>query len=291
MSFKIVTDSSCNLKDEVIEQLGLEILTLFYIINGEEKKGYIKGQDFDYEGFYSQLQNKASAKTSQATPEQARELFKPIVEAGSDVLYIGFSSGLSGTFNAVRLALEELKEEYPDRKILYEDTLAASAGQAWLVLEACKMRDEGKSIEEVQNWIADSKMKLCHYFTVDDLWHLQRGGRLSAGKALMGSVLSVKPILIVNNEGKLVPIGKARGRKKSLDTLVEKMMENIDRAAASKVSIIHSVAYDDAEYLSQQVKERLDGFEVDIFHLEPVIGTHTGPGICALIFMAVNGRE
>ena len=289
MNFEILTDSSCNLPEVTIEQLGLHIVSLSYILGDEEeKRSYVKGQTFDLKGFYDALKAKIPAKTSQVTPEQAREVVRPILEAGKDLLYVGFSSGLSGTYNAVRLALEEFKDEFSDRKIFYADTLAASAGQARLVLEACKMRDCGKSIEETHAWLEENKMKVCHFFTVDDLWHLQRGGRLSAGKAFIGTLLSVKPILIVNNEGKLIPIGKAKGRKKSLDYLLEKMEEKIDTLASNKVYIIQSDALSDAEYLSEQVKAKYKDFETEIVYLEPVIGTHTGPGVCALVFM---GKE
>ena len=289
MNFEILTDSSCNLPESTIDQLGLHIVSLSYIMgDDEEKRSYVKGQTFDLKGFYDALKAKIPAKTSQVTPEQARDVCRPIFEAGKDLLYVGFSSGLSGTYQAVCLALEEFKEEFPDRKIYYTDTLAASAGQAHLVQEACKMRDDGKSIEEAHAWIEDNKMKLCHFFTVDDLWHLQRGGRLSASKALMGTMLSIKPVLIVNNEGKLVPVGKAKGRKKSLDYLLERMEEKIDTAAGNKVYIIHSDALGDAEYLSERVLEKHKGFEIEIVYLEPVIGTHTGPGVCALVFM---GKE
>ncbi|MDR2183475.1 MAG: DegV family protein [Clostridiales bacterium] len=288
MNFEILTDSGCNLPEEKIEQLGLHIVSMAYVLGDEEKLSYVKGQKFDHKAFYDALKNKISAKTSQVSPEQAREVCRPIFEAGKDLLYVGFSSGLSGSFNAVRLVLDEFKEEFPDRKIFFTDTLAASAGQLHFVLEACKMRDEGKSIEETHAWLEDNKMKLCHYFTVDDLWHLQRGGRVSTGKAFMGTLLSVKPILIINNEGKLVPVGKAKGRKKSLDYLLERMEEKIDPLACNKVYIIHSDALADAEYLSEQVLAKYEGFETHYVYLEPVIGTHTGPGVCALIFM---GKE
>jgi len=289
MNFEILTDSSCNLPEDKIEQLGLHIVSLSYIMgDDEEKRSYVKGQTFDLKGFYDALKAKIPAKTSQVTPEQAREVCRPILESGKDLLYVGFSSGLSGTYNAVRLALEEFKEEFADRKIYFVDTLAASAGQAHMVIETCKMRDEGKSIEETHAWVEENKMKLCHFFTVDDLWHLQRGGRVSTGKAFVGTLLSVKPILIVNNEGKLVPIGKAKGRKKSLDYLLERMEEKIDPLASSKIYIIHSDALADAEYLAEQVKSKHKGLETEIVYLEPVIGTHTGPGVCALIFMGKN---
>lgn len=285
MSFQILTDSSCNLTEDVIEQLGLHIVSLAYIMGDEEKFSYVKGQVFNHKEFYDALKAKISAKTSQVTPEQAREVARPVLEGGNDLLYVGFSSGLSGTYNAVCVALKELQEEFADRKILFVDTLAASAGQAHFVRQACKMRDEGKAIEEAHRWIEDNKMNMCHVFTVDDLWHLQRGGRISVGKAFVGSLLSVKPILIVNNEGKLVPVGRAKGRRKSLDTILEKMAENIDLALSDMVYILHSDAEADAEYMAGQIKERHEGLKPEIVYLEPVIGTHTGPGVAAFVFM------
>jgi len=288
MSFEILTDSSCNLTESTIEKLGIHVASLSYIVNDVEKFAYQKGQEFDAKGFYDALRNKATAKTSQVTPEQAREIVRPILEQGKDLLYVGFSSGLSGTYNAVRLALEELKEEFADRKILHVDTLSASGGQAHWVLEAHKQREEGKPIEEVCKFIEDNRLKLCHWFTVDDLWHLQRGGRLSAGKALIGTMLSVKPLLIVNNEGKLIPMGKAKGRKKSLDALLDKMEQNIEPTLSPNVHIIHSMAENDAQYLADQIAEKHKGLVTNIYALEPVIGTHTGPGVAALVFM---GKE
>jgi len=286
MSFKIITDSSCNLPEETIESLGLNILTLAYFLDDVEHLSYVPGQKFDYDEFYGKLKAKVPARTSQVTPPQARELIEPLVKEGNDVLYVGFSSGLSGTFSAVALTLEELKEEYPDRKILYVDTVAASAGQGMLVLETAKQRDEGKAIEEVHGWLESNKLNVCHYFTVDDLWHLHRGGRLSAGKALMGTMLSVKPILTVNEIGKLVPCGKAKGRKKSMDMLVDKAVEGADKTKT--IYVIYSFETSEAEYLAEQVKARIPGATTQAVRLEPVIGCHGGPGICAVIYFGSN---
>lgn len=291
MSFKIITDSTCNFSEEAIEKLDLSVISLTYIINGKEFFGYEKGQKFNHKEYYELLKSKVSAKTGQATPQQARELVQPILEQGHDVLYVGFSSGLSGTYNAVCVALEELKQEFPDHKIFYTDTLGASAGMVLLLKQACKMRDEGKTVEETHKWLEDTRLKVSYFFTVDDLWHLQRGGRLSTAKAVMGSVLSIKPILIINNEGKLVPVGKAKGRKKSLDFLLDKMDENIDKPANSTVYIIHANVEEDAGYLAKQIKMRQKGMDVEIVHLEPVVGCHTGPGVAAVVFISKNGRE
>ena len=290
MSYQIVTDSSCNLTEEAIEKLGLHIMSLSYFLNDVEYLGYEKGKKFDHKAFYDQLANKVSAKTSQVTPVLAREICEPILKEGNDILYVGFSSGLSGTYSAVHLALEELKEEYPDRKIFSVDTLSASGGEAFFVRQACKMRDEGKSIEENAAWLEENKLKMRHNFTVDDLWHLQRGGRLSAGKALVGSMLNVKPILAMTTEGKLAPTGKARGRKKALDIIVDMVADDIDANNKPKIHIIHADALEDAKYLEQQVKDRY-GLETEIFFLDPVIGTHGGPGLAALIYMGKEKRD
>ena len=283
--FEIVTDSSCNLTEDMIEKTGIHVLSLAYIVEGVEKFSYVRGQIFDYKAFYQQLKNKAKASTSQVTTAQAEELIRPLLEQGKNVLYIGFSSALSGTFSAVQVALNALREEFSNLKILEEDTLSASAGQALLVLGACKLRDEGASIEEAHKWVLEKKQKTNIYFTVDDLFHLQRGGRVSYGKAAIGSMLNVKPILVVNKEGKLVPEGKAKGRKKSLDYLIEKMAERYKPEEGADVYVIHGDSEEDAKYVKQQVEQRFKVNKVEFTFLEPVIGVHAGPGVIGLVFM------
>ena len=285
-NFEIITDSACNLSEETIEKLGIHILTLSYIINDISKPGYEKGQKLDYKAFYDQLRNKVKASTSQVTSPMADDFVRPLLESGKDILYIGMSSGLSGTFEAVAVALKALQEEFPDRKILFEDTLSAGLGQGLLVELACKLRDEGKNIEEIHKWISDNKLKQNIWFTIEDLFHLQRGGRISTAKAFIGSALGVKPILIMDENGKLVNVDKARGRKKSLDYLVDKAVERVNKEFPVDIRLMHGNCVEDAQYVATQIQERIkDVNSVNIEFLEPVIAVHGGPGIVGLIFM------
>jgi len=288
--FQIVTDSCCNLSQEVIDQHGLHILSLSYLVDGVEKPGYVKGSEIDYAGFYGQLRNKIVASTSQATPTQAEEFIRPILAAGDDVLFIGLSSGLSGTFAAVELACKTLQEEFPNQKILCVDSLCATIGIGALVLEAIRLREEGKSIEETHDWLDKKRHNVLHYFTIDDLFHLKRGGRLSAVKAIMGSALNVKPLLTVSKEGKLVPIGKAKGRQKALEGLIDSVAA-IDPVVSNKVYIVHADVEKDAETCAKLVREKHKGLEPVIVNLNPVIGIHSGPGTVAIIFFGNKERD
>lgn len=290
MSYKILTDSSCNLSEAAIDKMGLEVVSLNYILDGVEKPSYVKGQVFDHAAFYKKLSEKVPASTSQVTPQQARDAIRPLLDDGHDVLYIGFSSGLSGTYSAVCLAMEELKDEFPSRTLLAEDTLSASAGMVMLLKHAVKMRDEGKSMQDVQQWIADNKLSVCYFFTADDLWYLQRGGRLSKSKALMGTILSIKPIITLSNEGKLVSYSKAKGRKKAMEFLLDKMDEDANREMAARhgIYIIYAGNDADAQFLAKHAKSRIKGVPVELVHLEPVIGCHTGPGIVAIVYMGAK---
>ncbi|MCL2235624.1 MAG: DegV family protein [Defluviitaleaceae bacterium] len=285
MNFEIVVDSCFNLGNAYAEKHNLNVLSLAYIVDGEEYAGYTKGQDLDYAAFYGRLREKAPASTAQITSVQADEMCRPILESGKDVLYIGFSSGLSGTFAAVRTALEELKTEFPDRKIYYVDTLTVTVGLGIMTECAVNMRDEGKTIEEVHTWLEDNKQKVLHFFTVDDLFHLKRGGRLSATKALMGTALNVKPTLMVNPEGKLSPVGKAKGRKKALDTVAE-AAQYADANLFGKIFVVHGDVAEDAEYVAKAVRAAHPAFTVETFQLDPVIGVHAGPGVIAVVMMS-----
>ncbi|MCL2416213.1 MAG: DegV family protein, partial [Defluviitaleaceae bacterium] len=215
---------------------------------------------------------------------QAINLCRPLLEAGKDLFYIGFSSGLSGTFQSVRSALEELKSEFPERIILYEDTLTASAGYGEMMCVVVdRMRNEGKDIYECHEFVKDRKKRIHAWVTVDDLFHLQRGGRLSAPAAFFGSLLKVKPIIILDEMGKLKPHSKIRGRGKALDFLIERAKEEI--RDKSEAYIIYSACIDDANYMADRVRTECGVKHVGLVHLEPVIGTHTGPGTCAVFFI------
>lgn len=287
MDFEIITDSSCNLTEETIDELGLSILPLTFMVDSEQHQSYLKGQHTDLQKFYTMMREGKVITTSLPNLSDAEAMIRTILSEGRDVLYLGFSSGLSGTFEAVDLIMRELASEFPERKVYAVDTLAASGGQGLLVWHAMQRVHEGKSIEEVRDWVEGNKLKLAHWFTVDDLMFLFRGGRVSRTSAWAGTMLNVKPVMHVDDAGHLVPVEKVRGRKKSLNALVEHM-ESSALAPIDKqmVFITHGDCPEDAQYVSEQVKERFGVEEVRINYVDPVIGAHSGPGTMALFFLA-----
>ncbi len=288
MSYAIITDSSANLPETMIDEFDLHILSLVFRIKDEEFYGYVKGETTDLAQFYTRMRNKENITTSLINMETCETCMRSILDAGQDVLYIGFSSGLSGSYQAVEMVAAELREEYKDRTILTVDTLAAALGEGLLVYYACKLKQEGKSMQEVYDWLMDNRLKLCHWFTVDDLFFLLRGGRVSATSAIVGSMLSIKPVMHVDDEGKLIVMEKVRGRKKSLDGLVKHMEETVINPEEQIVFISHGDCLEDAEYVGKQVKEKLHVKDVMIHILDPVIGAHSGPGTVALFFLGTK---
>lgn len=285
MGFKIITDSAANLPEKMIDQYDLSVLSLSFFVEGKECFSYIEGEIQDLSRFYTMMREKQEITTSLVNLEYAENECKKILSLGQDVLYIGFSSGLSGSYQAVSLALESLKEDFPERKIFYVDSLSAALGQGLLVKYAVDLREDGKTLEEVYQWVLDNRLKLVHWFTVEDLFFLKRGGRVSAATAVLGTALSIKPVMHVDNQGHLVVMEKARGRKKSLDALVRHMEETAINPSEQVVYISHGDCQEDAEYVAQRVRERLQVKEVMIRVLDPVIGAHSGPGTVALFFM------
>lgn len=288
MSYTIVTDSSCNLPGHMIEAYGLEVISLKYFVGEQAFESYAKGSDPDYHAFYAMARKKEPLSTTLASPEVCTEVFTRVLQSGNDLLYIGFSSGLSGTYQVAHTVLEELKADYPDRKIYDVDSLAASLGQGLLVHYAVQQKKAGKTLEEVHQWLMENRLKLCHWFTVDDLFYLKRGGRVSGTTALVGTVLSIKPVMHVDNAGHLIPKGKAIGRRRAIETLVDKMAETATDPADQVVYISHGDCKADADYLAEQVKARLGVKEVLIHYIEPVIGCHAGPGTLALFFLGTH---
>lgn len=285
MGFKIITDSAANLPEKMIDQYDLSVLSLSFFVEGKECFSYIEGEIQDLSRFYTMMREKQEITTSLVNLEYAENECKKILSLGQDVLYIGFSSGLSGSYQAVSLALESLKEDFPERKIFYVDSLSAALGQGLLVKYAVDLREDGKTLEEVYQWVLDNRLKLVHWFTVEDLFFLKRGGRVSAATAVLGTALSIKPVMHVDNQGHLVVMEKARGRKKSLDALVRHMEETAINPSEQVVYISHGDCQEDAEYVAQRVRERLQVKEIMIRVLDPVIGAHSGPGTVALFFM------
>ncbi len=286
--FVILTDSSADLGADMVAQLDIQVLPLSFTIQGVTYHNYPDNHEMDPAVFYSMLRKGELATTSALNVAQYTEALEPLLQAGKDVLVLAFSSGLSATYNSSRLAVEELKEKYPDRKLYTVDTLCASLGQGLLVYLAAKEREKGKSIEEVRDWVEAHKLNLCHQFTVDDLHFLKRGGRISATTAVLGSMLQIKPVLHVDDEGHLINIAKARGRAASLKALVDKMEITAIDPKDQIVFISHGDCLADAEMVAQMVKDRMGVQQVYINYVGPVIGAHSGPGTLALFYVGTE---
>jgi len=285
MSYVIVTDTSANLPEEIIEKYEIEIASLSYFINGVEYKGYEKGKKTDLKGFYTKMRNKEDMKTSLASPEVFSEVFERIAQAGKDILYIGFTSGLSGTYQSGTIAANMIREKYPDIKVITVDSLCAAIGQGLMVYYAALMREEGKTIEEVRDWVEENKLNMCHIVTVDDLFFLKRGGRVSATTAVAGTMLGIKPLLHIDISGKLVTTGKIRGRKQAMNYLVEQFEKYAEDKENQIIAIGHGDCEEDAEYIISEIKKKYNIKEVVFNFIEPVIGSHAGPGTLALFFL------
>lgn len=280
--YVIITDSSSDLTKDILSDSSLALLQLDVLVEGEESRANC---DVDIKEFYGKLRAKKGATTSAVNIDKFLEIFESYLKDGSDVLYLGFSSGLSGTYNAGLVAAKELAEKYPERKIYAIDTLAASLGQGLLVNYAVNMKNDGADIDTVRDFIEENKLHLCHWFTVDDLFFLKRGGRVSAATAVVGSMLSIKPVLHVDNKGRLISVSKARGRKAAIDALFDKMKETAIEPENQTIFISHGDATEDAEYLADRIREELHVKEVKIGYVGPVIGAHAGPGVLALFFI------
>ena len=283
--FIILTDSSADLSGEMAQAADVQVLPLTFTIGGADYH-YPDNREMDPHLFYQRLRAGEVATTAAVNMNQYVEAIEPLLQAGRDVLVLAFSSGLSATFQSSKLAVEELSEKYPERKLYTVDTLCASLGQGLLVWHAVQEKNKGKSIEAVREWVEENKLRLCHWFTVDDLHFLKRGGRISAATAVVGSMLSIKPVLHVDDEGHLINVGKARGRAASLTALVDKMEETaID---VDTVFISHGDCLADAEKVKAMVEERFGTQKVVINHIGPVIGAHAGPGTLALFFLGTQ---
>ena len=281
-NYRIITDSCCDLTPELIRQLDITVAPLNMLFQGKVRMDSV-GEDI--KEVYEALRQGEAASTSALNPDSWASFIEPVLEAGQDVLVLPFSSGLSTTYQSAVIAATDLEEKYPDRKIRVVDTLCASLGQGLLVYYACQMRDEGINLDTLARWVEDNRLNLCHWFTVDDLMYLKRGGRVSAATALVGTVLQIKPVLHVDNEGHLINVGKARGRKAAIETLAKKMGETAIPGANDRVFICHGDCIEDAEYLAKLVKERFGVKEVVIGYTGAVIGSHSGPGTLALFYL------
>lgn len=287
-SFTILTDSSCDLPASMAEEMQLEVLPLTVYVEEDHYRNYLDGREIGFHEFYQRLQTAKNVKTSAVNQAQFLEIMEPLVAAGNDVLYLGFSSGLSGTCNAGALAAAELREKYPERKIYVVDTLCASLGQGLLVYLCWQQQRAGKSIEEVRDYAEATKLHLCHWFTVDDLMFLKRGGRVSAATAIVGSMLSIKPVMHVDNDGHLIKVDIARGRKASIRALAAEMEKRGTDLAGQHIFISHGDCEDDANYLAKLIREKFAVKDITINYVGPVIGAHSGPGTLALFFLGTE---
>ena len=283
--YVIITDSSADLTKEIINDPDLIAVQLDVLMEGE---GAQANCDVDIKEFYAKLRAKKNATTSAVNIDTFLATFEKHLAEGTDVLYLGFSSGLSGTYNAGLVAAKELADKYPERKVYALDTLAASLGQGLLVYYAVKMKNEGADIDSVRAFIEENKLHLCHWFTVDDLFFLKRGGRVNTATAIVGSMLSIKPVLHVDNKGRLINVTKARGRKAAIDALFDKMKETATNPEDQVVYISHGDVEADAQYLADRIKAELGVKDVVISYVGPVIGAHSGPGTLALFYLGTE---
>ncbi len=285
MSYRIVTDTCCDLPNEMYGQLGLCYVALSVNFRGQSVNQYT--EDWLKE-MYNGLRAGEAATTAAANPQDWQNVLVPILEAGEDALVLAFSSGLSATYQSAVIAAQELAEKYPDRKVLVVDTLCASLGQGLLVYYACQKRDAGLSLEELYAWCEENKLHLCHWFTVDDLMYLKRGGRVSATTALLGTMLKIKPVLHMDDAGHLINMSKTRGRRASIEALAEKMVQTALPGANDTVFICHGDCMEDAQYLEKLVREKCGVKKVLTYYTGAVIGSHSGPGTLALFFLGTN---
>lgn len=278
----ITVNSTVDLPKEWLEERHVPVVPLKYTIDGET---YTDMEGLTAKEFFAKLREGKMAVTSQINPEEAKSYLEPFVKEGKDVLHLCFSSGLSGTYNSMRIAAEELCEEYPEAKVYVVDTLCACLGEGLLLYYALKQREAGKTIDETLQWVEDNKLHICHNVTVDDLNHLHRGGRVSKTAAVLGTMVQIKPIIHMDNEGRLQVIGKERGRKKALHKIVDMAVKQAEGYDNEICMITHGDCIEDAEYVAKLVREKLGIEEVLINNIGTVIGSHTGPGVVAVFVM------
>ncbi|MDD3227735.1 MAG: DegV family protein [Oscillospiraceae bacterium] len=287
-SYQIITDATCDLPADLVKELGLSVIPMPFMIDGKEYINYPDNREYPIADFYKALRAESIVTTAQITEPNFEDAFRPFLEQGKDILYIGFSSGLSGTWQRACEAMEALRKQYPKRCIEGVDSLTATLGEGLLVyLACCKQRDKDMSLHELKAWTELYRFCISGWFMVDDLNHLKRGGRVSSTAALVGSVLGIKPILQINREGHLIVREKVRGRKQAMKNLLNKMESRFtqDRSLQT-VFIVHADCLEDAKYLEKEVKSRYKPQKVLINTLGPVIGAHTGANAMSIFYVA-----
>lgn len=283
--FCVMTDSSCDLSAELADELRLHVVPLSLRIGEKTYRNYLDGREIGFKEFYDRVRGGEMPVTSAVSVGDFETEMRPELAAGRDILCLAFSSGLSTTYQSAVIAANHMREEYPERRVEVMDSLSASGGQGLFVYLCAKERDAGKSFEEVCAFAKEMIPYMCHWFTVDDLNHLKRGGRISAATALFGGMLSIKPVMHVDDEGKLVNVEKARGRKAAILSLIEHMAKTVRDPVNDPVFITHGDCPDEAEFLAGEVRRRFGTKQIFISYVGPVIGSHTGAGVLTLMFV------
>ncbi|MBQ3552839.1 MAG: DegV family protein [Clostridia bacterium] len=282
-SYVILTDSSCDLPEKNAREWGLSVLPLSFTIDGKTYRNMLDGSEMDNHEFYQMLRNHKTSQTAAVNSNQFIELAEPLLLEGRDILYLGFSSGLSGTYSACAMAAEELSKKYPERKIFAVDTLCASLGQGLLVYLCYLQKKQGATIEQLRDYAENTKLSIAHWFTVDDLHHLKRGGRVSGAAATFGTLLHIKPVMHVDDEGHLIVMDKVRGRKRSINEIAGRLIKTA--TSLKTVFICHGDCLEEAETLAKLMKEA-GAEDILINPVGPVIGSHSGPGTLAVFALA-----
>lgn len=288
MSFQIFTDSAANIPAAKLEEFGINVIPCSYEVGGKIVKCPTVPENFDGKEFYDMLRDKTEVRTSMTNTHDIATQFETALSVGEDVLYISISSGISGTFNAARLAAEELRDKYPERRIEVFDSMGAGLGIGLLAMKAADYRAEGLTMNALLESLASDRSGLCEYFTVDDLMHLRRGGRLSGIAAMMGTVLNIKPLLRGDEEGKIVVFAKLRGRKKAIEAIAKEYADKVVNPENQRVAISHGDCLEDAEALAKMVNEIAKPKELIIAMHEPYTGVHVGPGMLSLFFIGAG---
>ena len=285
----IMTDSCCDLNQQEVDELGLTVLPLSFTIDGKTYLNTPDHAEMSPEEFFAKIAAGENSTTAAANVGQFDEAMRRALDAGKDILCICFSGALSTTYQSARIAAEDLKSEYPDAKILVIDSLSASRGQGMLLYRTVQERRRSSpDIETLAAYVRSILQTQCHWFIVDDLNHLKRGGRVSTTAALVGTMLGIKPVLHVDDEGHLIPVSKVRGRRQSLDALVQKMAETAIHPEEQTVFISHGDCLEDAQYVAEQVRRKFGVQDIRINYVGPVIGAHSGPGTVALFFIGTR---
>lgn len=282
--FVLLTDSTTDLSPSLVKELDVIVMPMVFTVDGVSYRNDPEESQLSSKQFYDMLRSEKLSTTSQITVAEFEDTMTPILQSGQDILYVAFSSGLSGTYNSARIAIDELSDKFPDRRIVAVDTLCASMGEGLMVYHAAQMRKAGKSLTEIAQWIEENRLKLCQWFTVDDLNFLKRGGRVSGAAALVGTMLGIKPVLHVDNEGHLIAMEKVRGRKASLDALLSHLKATM-LTADQTVFVSHGDCKADCDYVVGELRSRYGIKSVYTNAIGPVIGTHSGPGTVALFFL------